>query len=118
MHEGDGDGDGDGGDGVRKRRGGRAGGKNAQRAGGGGGGRTAIMRVSLLTECVEILDGHTTNKRDPSDDIELRSASDGCGAGRRTVGEMLLDRHLNGAWTPVENGVDKTKRDGRVRSRK
>lgn len=37
----------------------------------------AIMRVSLLTECVEILDGHTTNKRDPSDDIELRSAGDG-----------------------------------------
>lgn len=42
------------------------------------GGRTdAIMRVSPLTECVEILDGHTTNKRDPSDDIELRSAGDG-----------------------------------------
>lgn len=30
-----------------------------------------------LTECVEILDGHTTNKRDPSDDIELRSAGGG-----------------------------------------
>lgn len=32
-------------------------------------GEGLMMHVSLLTECVEILDGHTTNKRDPSDDI-------------------------------------------------
>lgn len=40
------------------------------------GGKGEIIPVFLfsLTECVEILDGHTTNKRDPSDDIELRSA--------------------------------------------
>lgn len=45
-----------------------------------------------------------------------------CGAQVTVVGqergEMLLDRHLNSAWTPPENRVDKTKRDGRVRSRK
>jgi len=41
-----------------------------------------VIRVSPLTECVEILDGHTTNKRDPSDDIELRSADDSRGAER------------------------------------
>lgn len=44
------------------------------------------MRLSVrLTECVEILDGHTTNKRDPSDDIELRSAS----GGRRARSKMI-----------------------------
>lgn len=54
------------------------------------------MRVFfLLTECVEILDGHTTNKRDPSDVIELRSA----GTGDRRAGKMTRERHWNGATT-------------------
>jgi len=72
------------------------------------------MYVSLLTECVEILDGHTTNKRDPSDDIN-------CGAQavvEQERGEMLLEQHSNSAWILPENGVDETERDGRVRSRK
>lgn len=54
--------------------------------------REVITRVSLLTECVEILDGHTTNKRDPSDDIELRSASGGRRAGRRMMRRPTLER--------------------------
>lgn len=54
------------------------------------------MRVFfLLTKCVEILDGHTTNKRDPSDVIELRSA----GTGDRRTGKMTRERHWNGATT-------------------
>lgn len=42
------------------------------------------MSHPVLTECVEILDGHTTNKRDPSDSIQLRSAGGGL-AGRRSI---------------------------------
>lgn len=63
----------------------------------------AIMRVSLLTECVEILDGHTTNKRDPSDDIELRSADDDR-LGGRTWRDVARDQqHSNSAWTPPDS---------------
>lgn len=69
----------------------------------GRGDNTRLFFFSL-TECVEILDGHTTNKRDPSDDIELRSA----GGDRRAEDvDLRGDQHSNGVRTNWENGSTK-----------
>lgn len=57
---------------------------------------SSIMSYPVLTECVEILDGHTINKRFPSDGIQLRSASGGL-ARRRNNATTTLERRVNTA---------------------
>lgn len=56
-----------------------------------------IMRVSLLTECVKILDGHTINKRYPSDDIGLRSAGSSRRVARKIMRQTTLEPYENPA---------------------
>lgn len=69
------------------------------------------MSYPTLTECVEILDGHTTNKRDPSDGIQLRSAG-GSLVGRRYDAATTLERRADTAENERSHEI---KRDGRIR---